>query len=201
VTRPHGFSPPPVFAGGRPLVFGHRGGSKLGPENTVLAMARGLAAGADGFECDVRLSADGVPVVIHDPTLDRTTSASGPVGERTAGELAAVDAGCRFVPGETAFVVPAPVGVPTLRQVLTAFPSARAIVEIKDDSPRLAGLVAALVVEVGAASRVCVGSFHQTVLDEVRRVAPALTTSASLREAQWTLARSWLHWPFAASPP
>ena len=48
------------------------------------AFARGLAAGADGFECDVRLSADGVPVVIHDATLDRTTDRTGPVAALTA---------------------------------------------------------------------------------------------------------------------
>lgn len=59
-----------VFATDRPLVFAHRGGAKLGPENTMPAFARGLEAGADGVECDVRQSADGVPVVIHDATLD-----------------------------------------------------------------------------------------------------------------------------------
>ena len=65
MTPPQGFSPPPAFASARPLVFGHRGGSKIGPENTRLALTRGMAAGADGFECDVRLAADGVPVLIH----------------------------------------------------------------------------------------------------------------------------------------
>ena len=55
-----------------------------------------MALGSDGFECDVHLARDGVPVVIHDPTLDRTTDATGPVGHRTSSELAAVDAGYRF---------------------------------------------------------------------------------------------------------
>ena len=97
VTRPRSF-PPAGVRRERPLVFGHRGGAKLGPENTMPAFARGLAAGADGFECDVRRSADGVPVVIHDATLDRTTDGSGPVSEHSVPELAAVDATIRFRP-------------------------------------------------------------------------------------------------------
>ena len=80
------------------LVFAHRGGAKLAPENTLAAFENGMALGSDGFECDVHLSRDGVPVVIHDPTLDRTTDATGAVGHRTADELAAVDAGYHFAP-------------------------------------------------------------------------------------------------------
>ena len=56
----------PFFRGSRPRVFAHRGGCALGPENTIAAFDRGLAAGADGLELDVRLSADGVVVVCHD---------------------------------------------------------------------------------------------------------------------------------------
>ncbi|HWQ00281.1 MAG TPA: glycerophosphodiester phosphodiesterase family protein, partial [Vicinamibacterales bacterium] len=63
----------------RPRVFAHRGGAALAPENTIAAFDRGLACGADGLELDVRLARDGVPVVIHDATLDRTTDAVGPV--------------------------------------------------------------------------------------------------------------------------
>ena len=75
----------------RPLVFAHRGGSKIGPENTITAFDRGLAAGADGLELDVHLSRDAVVVVHHDRLLDRTTRATGPIADRTAAELAEVD--------------------------------------------------------------------------------------------------------------
>jgi glycerophosphoryl diester phosphodiesterase len=64
------------------LVYAHRGGAALAPENTMAAFARGMAEGADGLEFDVRLSRDGVPVVHHDPTLERTTDARGPVSRR-----------------------------------------------------------------------------------------------------------------------
>lgn len=201
MTRPQGFSPPPVFAGAHPLVFAHRGGSKIGPENTLLALARGMAAGADGFECDVRLAADGVPVLIHDATLDRTTGASGPVHAHTSAALAAIDATCRFDPPEARWTVPAPEGLPTLAAALARFPAARVIIELKDDDPRLADAVAAAVGDADASARVCAGSFHQPVLDRLRRVAPGMTTSASRREAQWTLARSWVRWPLPMSPP
>lgn len=71
----------------------HRGASSELPENTLPAFARAIEAGADVIEADVRLTADGVPVILHDPTLDRTTDASGPLRSVTAAEAAAVDAG------------------------------------------------------------------------------------------------------------
>src|SRR6476661_2636219 len=70
--------PSPAELATRPLVFAHRGGRSLGPENTLVALDIGFAAGADGAEFDVHLSADGHAVLMHDTTLDRTTNASGP---------------------------------------------------------------------------------------------------------------------------
>src|SRR3990167_4313755 len=78
------------------LVIAHRGNSMHAPEDTLESLRQGMALGADGLEFDVRLSADGVPVVIHDPTLDRTTDGSGPVAACTLAELRALDAGYRF---------------------------------------------------------------------------------------------------------
>jgi glycerophosphoryl diester phosphodiesterase len=80
-------------------VFAHRGGSALAPENTLAAFDRGLALGADGLELDVHLSRDGVVVVHHDRTLERTTNLSGPIANRTADELARADAGYFFLWG------------------------------------------------------------------------------------------------------
>lgn len=62
-----------------PLILAHRGASLQQPENTIAAFAAAFEMGADGIECDIRLSADGVPVVIHDANLDRTTDGKGPV--------------------------------------------------------------------------------------------------------------------------
>jgi glycerophosphoryl diester phosphodiesterase len=183
------------------LVFAHRGGAKLAPENTLAAVARGMAAGSDGVECDVHLSRDGVPVVIHDATLDRTTDASGPVSARTAVELAAVDAGYRFA-ADGAFPFRGQgIGVPRLEQVLSAVPRGRIIVEMKQGLPELARAVIDVVRRAGVAERVCVGSFYPAGLDVMRAEAPEIATSASEPEARWTLYRSWLRWPIPASRP
>src|SRR5581483_11311056 len=79
----------PFFTASRPLVFAHRGGSALAPENTMAAFDNGVALGADGLELDVHLSRDGVVVVHHDRLLDRTTMLRGPIAVRDARELAA----------------------------------------------------------------------------------------------------------------
>jgi glycerophosphoryl diester phosphodiesterase len=186
---------PAVFRTSRPLVFAHRGGAGLAPENTLAAFARGLEAGADGVECDVHLSADGVPVVIHDPTLDRTTDASGPVAARTAAELEDVDAGYHFGAGAGFPWRGRGVGVPTLATWLEAHPDTRVIVELKLGGPALGRAVADLVRRLGAVDRVCVGSFHEDTVAAVREAAPEILTSASLREVRWTLYRSWVRWP------
>src|SRR5713101_7709246 len=86
----------PFFSSSRPLVFAHRGGSALAPENTITAFDNGLALGSDGLELDVRLSRDGAVVVHHDRTLDRTTNGRGEVAALTSDELARVDAGYYF---------------------------------------------------------------------------------------------------------
>eukprot|EP00435_Cladocopium_sp_Y103_P070351 s9_g35.t1 len=79
----------------RPLVWAHRGASKICPENTLSAFRAAVEAGADGVELDVHLSADGHVVVIHDATLDRTTTGSGYVRDMTLEQLKLVDAGSK----------------------------------------------------------------------------------------------------------
>ena len=76
-----------------PLVIAHRGASAAAPENTIAAFERALTDGADAIQLDVHLSRDDHPVVIHDPTLERTTNGSGPVRGHTMRELKRLDAG------------------------------------------------------------------------------------------------------------
>ncbi|RMF25458.1 MAG: glycerophosphodiester phosphodiesterase, partial [Deltaproteobacteria bacterium] len=98
----------------RPLVIAHRGASGTLPENTKLAFAKAIDLGADAIEFDVQLTADNVAVVIHDETLDRTTSGSGRVSETTFDKIRALDAGSWFA---ASF---AGLEVPTLEEVLDA---------------------------------------------------------------------------------
>lgn len=189
------------FASRARLVFAHRGGAKLAPENTMPAFERGMALGSNGIECDVHLSRDGVPVVIHDATLERTTNTTGAVNVRTADELARVDAGFAFAAEGSYPFRGQGIGVPRLEQVLRRFPEARVIIEMKAGSPALARAVIDVVRRTDAVERVCVGSFHQLGLDIIRAQAPALATSASESEARWTLYRSWCGWPLPGQRP
>ena len=162
----------PAIQSSRPLVFAHRGGAKLGPENTIAAFDRGLNTGADGLELDVHLSRDGIVVVHHDAMLDRTTQAKGALKDRTAAELANVN-------------------VPTLAEVLGRYPTAAIIVELKESGPALAQAVVAEVRRAQAAGRVCLGSFSLSALRAARAAAPEIVTSGARFEVRLALYKSW----------
>lgn len=174
-----------------PLVFAHRGGCALGPENTIAAFDLGRAAGADGLELDVHMSSDGVIVVCHDDLLDRTTNANGPIQGRTAADLARVDAGHRFT--DTAGGFPfrgLGIGIPTLRDVLARYRDMIIIIEMKEDSAAMGRAVAAEVRAADAVERVCAAGYGQRSLDAARAALPEMATGASRPEAQWALYRS-----------
>jgi glycerophosphoryl diester phosphodiesterase len=176
----------------RPLVFAHRGGRALGPENTVVAFDLGMAAGADGLEFDVHLARDGKVVIIHDPTLDRSTTTTGEVHVFTSAELAAVNASPRFGIDLELPWSGTQAGLPTLDDVLSRYPAASLIIEMKGERPELGPAVVEAVRRAGAASRVCLGSFSSAVLAAARQAGPDLATSASREEALRALQRSWI---------
>ncbi len=160
-----------------PHVLAHRGGGCLAPENTLAAFEVGLRHGFRGAELDAVLSADDVPVVLHDATLDRTTNARGPVERLTAAELGRLDAGSWF---GSAY---AHARIPTLEQVLD-WCAAHAIwlnVEIKPVAgweERTGRIVAQTVARHGAASGAApaplLSSFSVTALAAARAAAPQL---------------------------
>jgi glycerophosphoryl diester phosphodiesterase len=123
---------PLLDLGARPVIA-HRGASGLAPENTMPSFQLAADQGADAFELDVQLTADGAPVVLHDDTLDRTTDQAGPVAGVLLADLRGADAGARFT-GDAGRTFPfrgAGVRVPTLGEVLWAFPRMPLLVEIK----------------------------------------------------------------------
>jgi glycerophosphoryl diester phosphodiesterase len=186
----------PFFENSGPLVFAHRGGCALGPENTIAAFDLGLAAGADGLELDVHLSADGIPVVHHDVTLDRTTGSSGPISAATADELARVDAGYRFADQHGAFPFRHQrVGVPTLLEVLRRYSDALIIIEMKVDSTEMGLAVAAAVRETGGVGRVCAAGFGPRSMRAARTALPEMDFSACHPEVRLALYRSWAGFP------
>ena len=180
----------------RPRVFAHRGGCALGPENTIAAFDIGMASGADGLEFDVHLSSDGVPVVHHDDTLDRTTDARGLVAVRTAAELARIDAAARFVDASGSYPLKGRgIGVPRLADVLDRYRGVPVIVEMKVDTATMGEAVAAAVRRAGAAEYVCAAGYGARCMLAARRALPEMATSACLPEARLALYRSWAACP------
>jgi glycerophosphoryl diester phosphodiesterase len=190
-----------AFDSSRPLVFAHRGGCALGPENTIAAFDLGLAAGADGLELDVQLSSDGVVVVCHDRTLDRTTGASGLVAALTADELARIDAGCRYVDRDGRYPFKERgVGVPALGDVLRRYADIPIIVEMKINSAAMGQAVVRDVKAAKAEGRVCAAGYGQRAIEAVRAVLPEMATSACHPEVRLAVYRSMAHWPVRHPP-
>jgi len=180
------------------MVYAHRGGAALRPENTIEAFDNGLALGADGLEFDVRLTRDGAVVVHHDDALERTTSGRGRLSACTSDELRKVDAGYWFKPTDAGHDFPyrgIGVCVPLLRDVLARYPAIPLIVELKQNLPELAHRTIDQLREAGALDRVALGSFGWRVLRAARACEPRIATGASREETRLALYRSWVGWP------
>lgn len=168
-----------------PLIIGHRGASVHAPENTLAAFLMALDAGADGVEFDVQLSKDGVPVVIHDSTLERTSARSEKVADLTSKQLAQMDVGSWFnakFPKKANSEFSAET-VPTLAQVLKLFKGTKSLIyiELKCSGTDFAPLVK-VVCDVIRGSpllpRIIVKSFKLAAIPEVRRQLPEVQTAA-----------------------
>jgi glycerophosphoryl diester phosphodiesterase len=152
--------------GARVEVIAHRGASAAAPEHTFAAYDLALEMGADMLELDLRASADGVPFVLHDPTLERTTGDPRPLAAVTAGEAASLGA----VGGPPAFpAVLARYGRRT-----------RYLVELKDPTLDLERRTVAALRDAGACDRVVIQSFDLTSLRRVRRLEPTLAVAPLL---------------------
>jgi glycerophosphoryl diester phosphodiesterase len=149
------------------IAFAHRGGAGEAPENTLEAFARAAELGYTYFETDAHLTRDGVLVAFHDPRLDRVTDRAGAIAELTAAEVEAADAGYRFSPdGRTFPFRGRGVRVPRLEELLTRWPQARVNIDPKSDA--CVRPLAALLDRLDAWDRVCIGSFSDRRLREIR---------------------------------
>lgn len=174
----------------RPLVFAHRGGGGLFPENTLEAFKYSADMGVDVLELDVHSTSDGKLVVLHDRTIDRTTNGQGNVKDLTLEDLKRLDAGYKFTTdgGQTFPFRGKGITVPTLEEVLSAFPATTFNIEPKQQTPSITKSLCAILREKNATGRVIVGSFRQEVLDEFRAECSEVATSASPSEASRFLA-------------
>jgi glycerophosphoryl diester phosphodiesterase len=165
-----------------PRAIAHRGGLGLWPENTLLALENAQALGVDVLEMDLRATADGVIVLMHDRTVDRTTDGSGPVGQMRFAELRELDAGYRFRNASGQFAYRGQgLTVPRLDEVLSRFPNARLNVEMKQGD--FGAALCALLKDYAATGRVLVASFDHRAMSAFRERCPSVATSATAREA------------------
>lgn len=168
---------------GRVSVVAHRGCSAEAPENTMASFQRAAEAGCDLLEFDVHLSRDGVPVVIHDDTLQRTTKGRGLVRDHTWEELRRLDAGSHFASRFAAE------RIPSLEEVvLWARPTPLVLsLEIKQPTPAggvppydgIVDAVAAVVRAHAMQWRVLIHSFDHPTIRRVRDVLPDVPTGVS----------------------
>ena len=167
--------------------FAHRGASAAAPENTMAAFRKGLELGATGIETDVQMTSDGAVVVIHDESLNRTTSGSGYVKDKTLREVLDVDAGSWFSPefaGER---------IPTLDELLDLLQGRETIlnIELKNGTllyPGMEEKVIAAVREQGMSDRVVISSFNHYSLAYCKSLAPEIRTGILYGEG---LYRPW----------
>lgn len=176
----------------RTLVIAHRGGAGLWPENTMYAFEGARKLGVDVIETDVRSTADGVLVVIHDASVERTTDGVGRVNELTLAELKKLDAGYRWsADGGKSFPFRGRgLTVPTLEEVFSAFPEMNFNIEPKQETPSIIEPLCRLIRERKMTSKIVIGSFSHSLMEKFRRACPEIATSASPIEVSQFIARS-----------
>ena len=167
-----------------PLIMAHRGGKGLWPENTLYAFEQAVAMGVDVLEMDMHSTADGVLVLMHDGTVDRTTDGAGPVNGLTLDELKALDAGYDWSldDGVTFPYRGQSITVPTVEEVFAAYPTMPMNIEIKQAEPSITKPFCQLIREYGMADKVLVASFHQETMNEFRLECPEVATATGERE-------------------
>ena len=172
-----------------PLIIGHRGASAVAPENTLAAFSHAFDGGADGIEFDVRLARDGVPVVIHDPTLKRIAGDRRSVADMTSAELARTNVGSWFNRTQPRLARPeySKEFVPTLDQVFEILKTSRdkdsiAYVELKIDKDQeyraLVESVATLISNHKLLKQIIVISFSLEALTQMRELNSSIRTGA-----------------------
>lgn len=184
----------PYFDLSGPMILGHRGAAAVAPENTLLSFERCLALGGHAIESDVQITADGVPVLLHDAEVGRVTDGRGPVDRLTFSELGTLDGGHHFSLEERGTTEPPvedafrgrDIRVPSVREAFEAFPDARFNLEIKAVANDAVAKVVSLVAELGRADRTLLTAGDDAIMRDLRgklsRTGLEAATSASVSE-------------------
>lgn len=179
------------FAAGQPLTIAHQGGEQLWPSNTMLAYQNAVAMGVDVLEMDLHQTVDGVLVLIHDDTVDRTTNGHGAVKEMTFADIQELDAGHYWTDdeGQSYPFRGQGVVIPSLQEVFVAFPDMPMNIEIKPDEAAVAAAFCQMIRDYDMTEKVLVGSFHDVALTAFRAACPEVATSMTEAEIRpfWIL--------------
>lgn len=189
------------FLADRVHVHAHGGANHLWPDNTMPGFQGSTDLGVDVLELDTQITADGVIVVIHDDTVDRTTDGSGRVVDMTLEELQQLDAAANWAGPDGDYPHRGlGVTVPTLREVLETFPDVGVNIDMKSGDPRVPAATCELIRDTGREHSVMVASFVQRNLQEFRELCPAVATSAGPDEVRNFLILNLLGLGRATSP-
>lgn len=176
----------------RPLVFAHQGGEGVAPSNTMVAFQMAAATGADVLDSDMHMTADGVLVLIHDETVDRTSNGTGAVRDLTMGELLTLDFGYDATADDGSHPFRGQgIGIVTVEELFTEFGDGAAGdrqlrfgIEIKQTTAEAATELCDLIRRFGYEHRVLISSFAQPNMDAFRNACPDVATSATEDEVR-----------------
>jgi glycerophosphoryl diester phosphodiesterase len=167
-----------------PLVIAHQGGDGLWPGNTLYAFEQSAALGVDVLEMDLHITQDGVLVINHDETVDRTTDGTGNIEDMTLAEIKALDAGYDWSndDGQTFPYRDTGITIPTLEEIFEAFPTYPMTIEIKKTAGSMAVPFCDTIRSYGMQDKILVASFHDERMQEFRQVCPEVATSSARQE-------------------
>jgi len=176
----------PYYSSGLPypLVIAHQGGDRLWPGNTLYAFEQAAALGVDVLEMDLHITKDGVLVINHDETVDRTTDGTGNIEDMTLSEIKALDAGYDWSndEGQTFPYRGMGITIPTLEEIFQAFPEHHMNIKIKITAGSLAVPFCDMIRAYGMQDKVLVASFHDERMQEFRQICPEVATSSARQE-------------------
>jgi glycerophosphoryl diester phosphodiesterase len=181
-------SPKNPFVTDRVWVIAHQGGEGIWPSNTMYAFERAVKMGADMLDMDINMTQDGVLVVIHDDSVDRTTDGQGKVKDLSLEQVQKLDAGW-YWPQESTESDPHPfrgqgIRIPTLEEVFKAFPKTPMTIEIKQDEPSIARPFCELLRKYDMTDKVIIPSFIERAVIEFRAACPEVMTAMTESEVR-----------------
>jgi len=167
-----------------PLVIAHQGGDGLWPGDTMFAFEHAAELGVDVLEMDLHITKDGVLVINHDETVDRTTDGRGEIEAMTLDEIKALDAGYDWSNdnGNTFPYRGMGITIPTLAEVFEAFPGYHMTIEIKTTEHSMAMPFCEMIRAYDMQGKVLVASFLDERMEEFREVCPEVATSSARQE-------------------